>query len=138
MADYDFYVNIYLGNKISTEDFPRLSMRASEYIRGMTRGKVNKVPEKDMDAVKSCVCAIAEVIQDEERLSSQSFSGEKPVSSETVGSYSVSYASPAMSGTEAEYIENRKRDALLIYLANVPALSGLFGVRSFKCTHHTQ
>lgn len=134
-ADYDHYTNVYRGNAVAAEDFPRLSMRASEYIRGMTRGKVDRVPEKDMDAVKTCVCVLAEIIQDEERLSAQSFSGEKPKASESVGSYSVSYASPAMSGAESEYIASRKRDALLIYLANVPALAGLFGVRSYKCVH---
>lgn len=137
-ADYYFYSSVFYGNRVAQEDFPRLSMRASEYIRGMTRGLSDKVPEKDQDAVRMAVCAVAEVIQDEERLSAQSFSGEKRVSSETVGSYSVSYASPAMSGAETEYISSRKRDALLIYLSNVPALSSLFKVRSVSCMHHTR
>lgn len=136
-ADYDFYTNVYLGNRVEEADFPRLSMRAFEYISGMTRGIVRKV-SGDIDAVKMCVCAIAEIIQDEERLTAQSFSGEKPVSSETVGSHTISYSSPAMSGAEAEYIGNRKKDALFLYLSTVPLLSGLFGVRSYKCTHRTR
>lgn len=137
-VEYDFYANIYQGVAIAAEDFPRLSARAYEYVCGVTRGLCAKVPEQDQDAVKMAVCAVAEIVRDEERLTAQSFSGEKPISSETVGSYSVSYSSPAMSGAEVEYINARKRDALFIYLANVPALAGLFGVRSVKCTHRTR
>lgn len=137
-ADYDFYVNTYLGNTIDEKDFPRLSMRASTYIRGITRGLSEKVPESDMDAVRMAVCALAEIIKDEERLSAQSFSGEKPVSSETVGSHTISYSSPAMSGAEVEYIASRKKEAILLYLSEIPALASLFKVRSFQCIHHTR
>lgn len=137
-AYYDFYTNVYRGNAVEEKDFPRLSMRASEYVFGMTRGLVARVQEQYMDAVRMCVCAISEIIQDEERLSAQSFSGEKPVSSETVGSHSISYSSPAMSGAESEYISNRKKDALFLYLSTVPVLAGLFGVRSCKCIHRTR
>lgn len=137
-TDYDFYINVYRGNAVEEEDFPRLYMRASEYVFGMTRGLVARVPEQHMEPVRMCVCAISEIIQDEERLSAQSFSGEKPVSSESVGSHSISYSSPAMSGAESEYIGSRKREALFLYLSTVPLLSGLFGVRSYKCTHRTR
>lgn len=137
-VDYDFYVNTYLGNTIDEKDFPRLSMRASAYIRGITRGLSEKVPDNDMDMVRMAVCALAEIIKDEERLSAQSFSGEKPVSSETVGSHTISYSSPAMSGAEVEYIASRKKEAILLYLSEIPALSSLFKVRSFQCIHHTR
>ncbi len=137
-VDYDFYANVYLGNAIAPEDFPRLSARASEYIYGLTRGLCEKVPQEQRDAVQRAVCAVAEVLQDEQRMTARSFSAEKTVSSETVGSHSVSYGSPSLSGAEVEYLNSRKKDAVLLYLSGIPALSSLFKVRSFKCIHRTR
>lgn len=137
-ADYDFYVNTYLGNTIDENDFPRLSMRASEYIYSLTRGLCEKVPHEQRGAVQLAVCAVAEVLLDEQRMTSRSFSADKTVSGETVGSYSVSYGSPSLSTAEVEYLGNRKKDAVLLYLSEIPALSGLFKVRSFQCIHRTQ
>ena len=38
-ADYDFYLNTYFGNAVPEEDFPRLSDRASDYIRAAAGGR---------------------------------------------------------------------------------------------------
>lgn len=137
-ADYDFYANVYFGNAISPDDFPRLSARASEYIYGLTRGMCEKVPQEQRDAVQRAVCAVADVMLDEQHMTSRSFSAEKAVSSETVGSHSVSYGSPSISGAEVEYLNNRKKDAVLLYLSEIPALADLFKVRSFQCIHRTR
>lgn len=137
-ADYDFYANVYFGNSISPGDFPRLSARASEYIYGLTRGLCENVPREQRDAVQRAVCAVAEAMLDEQHMTARSFSAEKTVSSETVGSHSVSYGSTSPTGTEIEYLANRKKDAVLLYLSEIPALASLFKVRSFKCIHRTR
>lgn len=134
-ADYDFYVNVYLGNKITPDDFPRLSARASEYIRGLTRRRVECVPQCQREPIQLAVCAVAEIMQDEGLMVSRSFSGEQVVSSESVGSYSVSYSSPSISSSESDYIAQQKRETALQYLCTVPALADMFGVRSHRCRH---
>lgn len=132
-ADYDFYLNVYLGNVIAPEDFPRLSERASEYIYSVTKGLAEKVSGRDMEAVQKAVCAVAEVLLDESIMTASAFSGETTVSSETVGSWSKSYSSPSLSSAQTENIAARKREAILLYLADIPAFARIFQVRSYRC-----
>lgn len=134
-ADYDFYLNIYLGNAIPPEDFPRLAERASEYVSSVTKGLAEKVSGRDLEAVRKAVCAVAEAILDEEIMTSGAFSGEQAVSSETVGGWSRSYRSASLASADVEYIEKRKRDAILLYLGGLSAFSGIFKVRSYRCLH---
>lgn len=134
-CDYEFYRDVFLGNAISPDDFPRLAERASEYVFSVTSGLAGKVSGPALEAVKKAVCAVAEVIQDESNMISGSFSGKGAKTSETVGGHSVSYASPGFSYAQAEYIAARKRDALLLYLGGVPPFDSLFKVMSFACLH---
>lgn len=134
-ADYDFYLNTYYGNAIPEEDFPRLSTRASDYIRSMTRGLSDTVDGVDLEAVKKASCAVADVLLDDEIMTASAFSGEQTVSSETVGGWSRSYGSSSFSTAAAEQIEKRKADALALYLKNLPAFALLFKVRSYRCQH---
>lgn len=134
-ADYDFYLNVYLGNVITPEDFPRLAERASEYVYGITKGLAEKVQGRDMEAVQKAVCAVAEVLLDESIMTASAFSGETAVSSESVGSWSRSYSSPSLSTAQVENIAARKRDAIMLYLSEIPAFAGIFKVRSYRCVH---
>lgn len=134
-TDYDFYKDVYMGDQISSGDFPRLAERASDYISAMTHGISDRVSGKDMEAVKKATCAIAEIVQDESRMTGKAFSAGQVVSSESVGSWSKTYASAALSSNEIEYIENRKKNALILYLGNIPAFAEIFHVRSFRCIH---
>lgn len=134
-ADYDFYLNTYFGNAIPEEDFPRLSTRASDYIRSMTQGLSDTVDGAELESVKKASCAIAEALLDEEIMTASAFSGEQNVSSETVGGWSRSYGSSSFSAAAAEQIEKRKLDALMLYLKNLPAFAPLFKVRSYRCPH---
>lgn len=134
-TDYDFYRDVYMGDQISENDFPRLAERASDYICAMTQGVSDRVHGKDLEAVKKAMCAIAEVIQDEKNMTGKAFSAEKAVSSESVGNWSKSYASNALSANEIEYIENQKKNFLFLYLGNISAFSNIFRVRSYKCIH---
>lgn len=136
--DYDFYRNVFLGNSISQEDFPRLSERASDYVRGVTQGLSDTVGDHDhgcRDAVQKAVCAVAEVLQDEENMNARGFSGEAVVSSESVGDWSRSYRDPSVSGSAVKYINSRKQEAVQLYLRAQPCFRDLFGVQSFSCLH---
>ena len=99
-------------------------------------GKCKAVPQDDWDLLRFAVCAVIEVIQDEERLERRLFSGESMIAAETVGDYSVSYVSRSVSNAEIQFLEKKKTDAAARYLSAVPALKCLFSVRSFPCIHH--
>ena len=134
-CDYDFYRNVYLGNAISAEDFPQLSERASDYIRAATKGISDTVDGGQLEAVKKCTCAVADVLLDESIMTASVYSGKAHVSSETVGPWSRSFKTVSLSGTEVEHIRARKVDAIMLYLGGLAAFSGLFLVRSYPCVH---
>ncbi|MDE7053918.1 MAG: hypothetical protein K2O84_03770 [Oscillospiraceae bacterium] len=134
-ADYDFYLNTYLGGSISVEDFPRLSERGSDYVRAATEGVSDTVDGWRLDAVKKASCAVAETLLDESVMTAAAFSGEQAVSSEAVGGWSRSFRSPSLSAAETAFLEGRKRDALRLYLGNIPAFAPVFRVRSYSCIH---
>ena len=56
-ADYDYYSNVYLGTAISSDDFPRLAMRASAFLDYATQGRVAQ--HAAWDAVPMACCAVA-------------------------------------------------------------------------------
>ena len=134
-ADYDFYLNEYLGDAITGEDFPRLSQRASDYIRSATKGLSDRADGLQLEAVKKCACAIADILLDESIMTASAFSGEQAVSSETVGGWSRSLQAPSLSAAGLEYLNNRKREALRMYLGSLRAFAPLFQVRSYPCQH---
>lgn len=137
-CDYEFYTEIYFGNQIAEDDFPRLSSRASDYIRFVTKGISDTVEGLDFEAVQKATCAIAEILLDESRMTTSVFAEGSAVASETVGSWSRSYHSPTLSAAQIEYINNRKKEALLMYLGNLLAFKSIFGVTSYKCIHHAK
>lgn len=126
-ADYEFYADVYYGNAIAEEDFPRLAERATDYIFGITSGESDRLTGNDKIQLQKATCAIAEVFQDESRMNTAEFSTEQCVSSETVGGHSVSYGTGGVSGAAIEYIESRKKEVLKIYLGH------LFRVKSYSC-----
>lgn len=132
-ADYEFYTGAYYGNVIAEEDFHRLAARASDYILAYTQGISDKVSGKDLAQVQKAMCAVAEALLDEEIMQASAFSGGQAVSSESVGSWSRSYSKGGADGTSIEYIEKRKRDALLLYLGNLAAFAPAFKVTSYRC-----
>lgn len=127
-ADYDYYKNIYLGNVISEADFPRLALRASQYIDYITMGKAEKEPA--LSQVKMCCCAAAEQMQiiEKAKISAASESGEKQ--SESVGSYSVSYRNSSEISASAE---TEIAGIVRKYLAG----TGLLYRGGCICTHRT-
>lgn len=92
-ANYEFYTNQFFGDSISGTDFPRLAMRASYFLDYYTMGKAKKNP--DAQELKMACCAVAEqykTIEAAKKAVSDSIGGAGVKKSETVGSYSVSYA----------------------------------------------
>lgn len=135
-ADYEFYTGTYrheyMDGAISPEGkFAYLAEQASLYIRSATEGASDKVQGDDLKAVKNAMCAIAEIIQDETSMNSTAFAGGQKLSSETVGSWTRSYSTAAVSGTEVEYIDKRKLDALKLYLGGLAAFAEIFKVQSW-------
>jgi len=103
-ADYAYYTEAFLGTAINEADFPRLSLRASDFIDYIARGKSAKASAPDVvAAIKKACCAIAEQMQLDERnreIASQTAAtaleaGNGEIKGETVGSYSVSYTTGA-------------------------------------------
>lgn len=135
-ADYDFYANQFYGAAIGSEDFPRLSSRASDFLDYYTRGKAAKVTdEATITALSKACCAVAEAMQTDEQskalaakaLEAALDGSGGEVKSETVGSHSVSYT------TAADYVRGSSSgkpldqrimyaDVAAVYLVNTGLL----------------
>lgn len=127
-TDYEYYAQVYFGSAVSPEDFPRLAERASAYVDAATLHRASKAAGERMESVKKAVCALAEIIQDGERLERRTFSADRLVQSETVGSWSKSYGSQSATGIETGLLETRKRETLEIYLGPY----GLLRARGYR------
>lgn len=87
-ADYTFYTNTYHGTKLAAADYSYYAERASDYLDDVTNGRITADILADSGTetlIKKACCAAAD-----EMLTADS-GGAK--SSESVGDYSVSYAS---------------------------------------------
>lgn len=94
-VDYTYYTTTYGGSAISSAEFTAYANRASAYIDYITMDRavslmslVSPSPEETatMAKVKNAVCAVAD------QLKSYDGAGGGSISSESVGSHSVSYA----------------------------------------------
>lgn len=115
-TDYAYYTDNYMGSAVGPMDFPRLAERASAYINAATMNRAATAAGARLEAVKMAVCALAEVIQDEERLGRRTFSTERPLQSESVGTWSKTYGNASATAAETGLLESRKREVLQIYL----------------------
>ena len=134
-ADYAFYTEDYFGTAIDEADFPRLASRASDFLDYYTRGKAAQATaEAVMEALAKACCAVADAIQADERAKAiaaraaeAALSGSGEIKSESVGSYSVTYATTAdyaRSGAAAAVKDARAAYAAIAqeYLANTGLL----------------
>ena len=103
-ADYTFYTETYLGSAITEADFPRLSLRASEFLDYFTRGKARD-SGYTTELAKAC-CAVAEAMQNDDLAAQVATNAARSalengeLKSESVGSYSRTFA------TTADYARN--------------------------------
>ena len=134
MVDYDFYKDSYrhgyLDGAVSEAAFPYFAEQAQAYVLGF----LGKLP--DTDEVKKAICAIAEICQTEQASGAVKVeSGGGVVASESVGSWSRSYATGANT-QQAEYFLQQKRDALALWLKAL--YPDLFRTRSYRCVHEAR
>lgn len=136
-ADYVFYTDTFYGTAINAADFPRLASRASDFIDYYTRGKAVFVSdETTLNALAKCCCAIAEQMQIDsqsnalmaKKISDAISSQNGEIKSETVGSWSQSYATAndyIKTGGSADATKNARAAYVAIaqeYLANTGIL----------------
>lgn len=126
-VDYEYYTNTYHGSAIGADAFPRLSERASRYIDTATLNRAKSASGDRLKAVQNAACALAEIMQDEERMNQAAYSTDRPVASETVGGWSRTFGAKSVSGTDVNLIDSRKQETLLIYLGN----TGLLQMRGY-------
>lgn len=134
-ADYTFYTSSFLGSAISEADFPRLALRASQFLDYYTMGKAKNFPE--LENLKMACCAVAEkcqVVEKAEKSASESMNEGGNLKSESVGSYSVSYQTAGEKISAAESARNGIAAVARMYLGGTGLLyrGGCCG-----CTHHT-
>ena len=92
-ADFTFYSTQYLGTAITESAFPQLALKASAVIDRITFSRTAAIVTAATDtttiiSVKMAMCAIADEIQ---TIANEVATGY--ITSETVGSHSVSYTS---------------------------------------------
>ena len=114
-ANYTYYTDSFLGTAIAAADFPRLALRASDFLDYYTRDKaVSATDEKTVDALAKACCAIAEQMQADEQAKAVAAKAASAalaatggeVKSETVGSWSQSYT------TSADYAKTNQAEAV--------------------------
>lgn len=116
-ATYGYYVAEFYGTAIEADAFSALINKASAYVNYVTMNRARTVTGDAMTAVQNAACALAEVMQDGERLNSVAFNAERPVASESVGDWSKSYGTKAVSAADMQLLETRKREIAAMYLA---------------------
>ena len=111
VADYGFYRDVYLGEVLSSEDFPGYATRADAYLEELTYGKYAnpRLPEGVITNIKMAECSIADLCFS---MAGDAAAGSS-VTKETVGSHSVTYSSCA---DAAAYWKTRIFEAAQRYL----------------------
>lgn len=130
-ADYEYYIETFYGNVLTSENFDRYASKAGDFIDYITFGKA--ASNADLPAVKKCCCALAEqymAIEAVKVAASAKVTSDGIIASETVGSHSRSFrngvdGAQAVSAAEAE-LGNIARRYLLP--------TGLL-YRGVKCVH---
>lgn len=123
-VDYDYYVNEFYGTAVEEDAFLPLAVRGSHLVDYYTTGRAQAARGEAMTAVKNAVCAFAEVLQDEDRLTAATFAADRTaqVKSETVGGWSRSYGSGAATAADLQLLAQRKREAARMYLGSTGLL----------------
>lgn len=110
-ADYEYYTTTYKGS-LSKEEFEKSIMKSSAYVRRITFGRADE--NKELDEVKLAVCAVCDLIANDEKVRSK-HSG-RVVTSENTDGYSVSYESGGNGETADDLLGRKIFDTLELYL----------------------
>lgn len=90
MADYDFYVNAYLGSSIQEKAFPSLAAQAASVLASFER---RYQVSGGSDSRNMAICAMAECLQENAR---------RGIASASVGQTSVHYSTEAREPLERQ------------------------------------
>lgn len=137
-ADFEFYINKYMGTAIDLPDFDRLALRASSFLDYYTQGRAAQTTE--LESLKMACCAMAEQYQFIDRaqalanknLSAAIESDGGEVQSETVGSWSKSYRSGGDSAGAAASVASNAQASLASVARQYLAGTGLL-YRGRRC-----
>lgn len=131
-ADYEYYINVYMGTSIQEPEFLRFALRASSFLDYYTQGRAASAA--GLDAVKMACCAVAEQYQAieaaqalvQKSLNFSLSSGGGELQSQSVGSWSKTYRSGGESAAQAAASAKAARDGLAdaanMYLAQTGLL----------------
>ena len=114
-ADFEYYRELYKGNRVPENDFERLAMRASEYLDWLTNDGAEALQrnERHENNLRLATCAIAEVVLEEEESNQASSEAGNAVVSESNDGFSVTYARTAAQldsrGTEMQIAFGRRK-----------------------------
>ncbi len=126
--DYDFYKNVYKGDKLSEETFDRYAEKAENIISRYTfdrvkEGTINSYPIGVRTRIKKCACELAEfeqVLQMSNNVEEQmiSTSGSGKIKTRKAGAVSITYdtSTAAQSYTSIGNITNKYKSILNSYL----------------------
>jgi hypothetical protein len=121
-ADFTYYSTSFLGTVIPESDFPKLAKKASAILDQITFGRAVNNTEYPTQ-IKDAMCAIAEEIY-----AVDNSDGSEYVTSESEGSYSVSFAAESVEGrTDLQ----RYMDAAQVWLANTYLMFGGFNTGEY-------
>jgi hypothetical protein len=99
-ATYSYYTATFLGTAIASTDFSRLALRASAIIDQLTFNRASVIvtaatDTATIDLIKMATCEVAEAMQAVET------GGADGITSESIGSYSVSYGAGSIKSLPA-------------------------------------
>ena len=132
-ADFSYYTNNYLGTLLDESVYEYAGAKASAFLDYYTMGRAKDNTESE--ALKMACCAVAEQCYIERLAIESMASGLKNggKTSESVGSYSVSYTSSAEATQAVQNARVEMAKAAQRYLAGTSMLYR--GVS--RCTHST-
>ena len=92
-ADFSFYEEVYHGDLLTEEEFPKFAERADTWLTERTMGRCSRpcLSEMIRISLKKAECAVADAL----RSSEPTGLSDPAVQKETVGDYSVTYRSSA-------------------------------------------
>lgn len=131
-ADYAFYRGTYGGRAIGEEDFPGLALRASSFLQAATGRLSDQATGDDLEAVRMITCALAEVCAVDGRMVEGAASAGGALQSETVGSWSRTYATNGISTTTADWAAQRRIQLLYEWLGGRPFFARLFKAKAVR------
>ena len=117
---------MFEGTAINEENFNHYSKKAERFVNYATCNQAHKTSGNVLETVKECICEIAEQYQIIEKSEKQALGeGEKVISSESVGSWSVSYDTPTKADVNTSEYTTEKNKRLYSIVKEHLAFTGL-------------